>query len=140
MNEPESTHVRQMGIHLGISAAEAGMFFVRYVIGALLIAAGLVVFVVSPADLGVDGFAMAAGGGLAVLMLNGLYRLGVEGDRERDREEQARRYLEEHGEWPADELAPRGRKWTLAPGVVTYEQEQAELAVQPPSLSAGGGR
>ncbi len=130
MNERESTQVRQMEIHRGVSAAEVGMFLVRYGIGALLIAAGLVVFVVSPAGLGVDGFAMAAGGGLAVLMLNGLYRLGVEGDRERDREEAARAYLDEHGVWPADNLAPRGRKWTLAPGVVTYEQEQAELALK----------
>jgi hypothetical protein len=36
----------------------------------------------------------------AVLLLNVLYRIGVQGDRERDREEEARRYFDEHGRWP----------------------------------------
>jgi hypothetical protein len=36
----------------------------------------------------------------AVLLLNVLYRIGVEGDKERDREAEARRYFDEHGRWP----------------------------------------
>jgi len=36
----------------------------------------------------------------AILLLNVLYRIGVEGDKERDREEQARVYFDEHGRWP----------------------------------------
>ena len=67
---------------------------------------------------------MAVGGGLAVLMINFLFRLGVSGDLEREREEQARAYFDEHGEWPEEEERPTGRKWTLAPGVVTPEDEQ----------------
>lgn len=50
---------------------------------------------------------MAAGGGLAVLLLNLLYRVGVSGDREREEEERAREYFDEHGVWP-DEDAQRG--------------------------------
>jgi hypothetical protein len=29
-----------------------------------------------------------------------LYRIGVAGDRDRDREEEARRFFDEHGRWP----------------------------------------
>jgi hypothetical protein len=29
-----------------------------------------------------------------------LYRIGVEGDKERDREEAAREYFDKHGHWP----------------------------------------
>ena len=38
--------------------------------------------------------------GTAVLLLNVLFRIGVEGDKDRDREEEARRYFDEHGRWP----------------------------------------
>jgi hypothetical protein len=62
-----------------------------------MIAGGIVIIVINPGGLGVDGFAMAVGGGLAVLMINFLFRLGASGDREREREEDARTYFDEHG-------------------------------------------
>lgn len=80
--------------------------FVRYGIGAIGVVAGIVLLVVNPGGFGVEGFGLADGAGLSVLMLNWIYRVGVAGDRERDREEEARRYLEEHGHWP-DEPGPR---------------------------------
>jgi hypothetical protein len=101
-----------------------GLYAVRYGIGAVMVIAGVVLLATSPAGFGVDGFAMAVGGGLSVLLINGLYRLGVSGDREREQEEQARRYLEEHGEWPEDDTEPAGRQWALPAGVVTFEEEQ----------------
>ena len=114
------------------SAADIGMFVVRYGIGGAMVIAGIVILVVSPSGLGVDGFAMSVGGGLSVLMINGLYRLGVSGDKDREREEDARRYLEEYGEWPEDEPVAKGRKWTLPAGVVTFEDEQgASLGDRP---------
>jgi hypothetical protein len=61
-------------------------------------------------------------------MLNFMFRLSVSSEGDREREEQARVYFDEHGEWPEDEPPRSGRKWVLAPGVVTYEQEQAKLA------------
>jgi hypothetical protein len=108
------------------SPGSIGMFVVRYGIGAAMVIAGIVLLIAVPGT-GVDGFAMAVGGGLAVVMINFLFRLGASGDLERQREEQARRYFDEHGEWPDEddtEVAPRGRKWTLPPGVVTPDDER----------------
>jgi hypothetical protein len=101
------------------------MLAVRYGIGIVMVVAGIVMLVVNPSGLGVDGFAMAAGGGLAVLMINFLFRLGVSGEREREQEERARVYFDQHGVWPDEEDRPSGRKWTLPAGVVTREDEQA---------------
>jgi hypothetical protein len=102
------------------------MLVVRYGIGAVMVLAGIVVVIVNPGGFGVDGFALAVGGGLSVLLINFLFRLGVSGDRERQREEEARRYFDEHGVWPEEDVKPAGRQWKLAPGVVTAEQEDRE--------------
>jgi hypothetical protein len=54
-----------------------------------------------PGDLiGLEAAAMIVGAGLSVFLFGWLFRVGVEGDRERDLEEAARRYLDEHGRWP----------------------------------------
>ena len=52
---------------------------------------------------GWEGFFMAAGAALAVLLLNVLFRLGAEGDREREAEEEAREYYARTGHWPDEE-------------------------------------
>ncbi len=39
---------------------------------------------------------------LAVWMINWMYRMSVDSNRERDREESAREYFAEHGRWPDD--------------------------------------
>lgn len=101
-----------------------GLLVLRYGIGGVMVLAGIVMLIVDPSGLGVDGFAMAVGGGLSVLLINFLYRLGVSGDRERDEEERARVYFDEHGEWPEEEVKVRERKWRLAPGVQTLEDEE----------------
>jgi hypothetical protein len=103
-----------------------GLNVVRYGLGGALVIAGIVMIAVNPSGLGVDGFAMAVGGGLSVLLINFLFRLGVSGDLEREREADARRYFDEHGVWPDEEERPRRREWKLAPGVVTVEQEARE--------------
>lgn len=76
------------------------MGFVRYGIPSLLFLGGLLMLVIEPNTVGIEGFAMATGAALAVLLLNALFRAGVQGDRERDREAEARDYLEKHGRWP----------------------------------------
>ena len=47
-----------------------------------------------------DGWAMCVGAGLALLLLNVLFRYGAKGDKERDAEEAAREYFAQHGRWP----------------------------------------
>ena len=48
----------------------------------------------------VTGSARGIGRATAVLLLNVLHRMGVEGDKDRDREDRARAYFDEHGRWP----------------------------------------
>jgi hypothetical protein len=105
------------------SKRSIGLLLLRYGIGGVMVLAGIVMLIVDPSGLGVDGFAMAAGGGLSVLLINFLYRLGVSGDREREEEERARVYFDEHGEWPEEQVKVRERKWRLAPGIQTLEDE-----------------
>jgi hypothetical protein len=72
--------------------------FVRYGIPLVLLVAGVVVAALSGS--GVVAGAMFVSAATAVLLLNVLYRIGVQGDRDRDREEEARRFFDEHGRWP----------------------------------------
>jgi hypothetical protein len=87
-----------------------GLIIVRYGLGAAMVTAGIVMIAVNPGGFGVDGFAMAAGGGLSVLLINFLFRLGATGDLEREREEEARRYFDKHGVWPDEEEESRERR------------------------------
>ena len=106
-----------------------GLLVIRYGLGGLMVLGGVVMAAVSPAGLGVEGFAMAVGGGLSVILFNVLFRLGLSSEADREEEERARVYFDEHGEWP-EEKPRRGRQWVLPAGVVTYEMEQAQLAQQ----------
>jgi hypothetical protein len=85
-----------------------GMNAVRYGIPLVLLIAGVVVAATSGS--GVAAGAMFISAATAVLLLNVLYRIGVQGDRDRDREEEARRFFDEHGRWPDEpESAARRR-------------------------------
>ncbi len=66
----------------------------------MLFVAGCVVAAVS-GRIGLAVGAMFISAATAVLLLNLLYRMGVEGDKDRDREDAARRYFDEHGRWPS---------------------------------------
>jgi O-antigen/teichoic acid export membrane protein len=73
---------------------------VRYGIPLVLVVAGIVFAVVDHDGTGAETWAMFTGAGVSVLLLNVLYRMGVEGDRDRDREQRAREHFDEHGRWP----------------------------------------
>ena len=77
-----------------------GLHTIRYVLPALLIVIGFVLLFVADDELKWDGWAMCVGSGLALLLLNVLYRYGIKGDEERAQEEQARDYFAQHGHWP----------------------------------------
>jgi hypothetical protein len=75
---------------------------VRYGIPAVLVLAGFVCLFAAPGNLAAEGWALFTGAGIAVLLLNTLYRIGAEGDKDRDREQEARDYFSEHGRWPGE--------------------------------------
>jgi hypothetical protein len=76
------------------------MLAVRYVLPAAVALAGVLVLLFNQTINGLEGAAMGIGVGGSILLLNVLYRVGVSGDRERDEEEAARVYFDEHGRWP----------------------------------------
>ncbi|HKP92212.1 MAG TPA: hypothetical protein VJT75_19740 [Thermoleophilaceae bacterium] len=99
--------------------------FVRYGLPAILLLAGLVLLMV-PSNSQAEGFALFAGAALSVLLLNVLYRIGVSGEQERDREDEARAYFDEHGEWPPEEERRAGRAWNLPINVAMPGDEPAD--------------
>lgn len=109
-----------------------GVLFVRYGIPAAFVIAGQVIFAVTGDEV---SWASFTGAGIAVLLLNVLVRIGIAGDRERDREEEARTYFSEHGHWPGEEERASGRRWRLPENIATPESEAAEREHGRPGLA-----
>lgn len=82
------------------------LFSFRYVVPAILVIFGVVYAIVDWPS-GAEAFSLFAGAGLSIFLLNLLFRIGVQGDADRDREDEARAYFDEHGVWPSDEPAER---------------------------------
>jgi hypothetical protein len=72
---------------------------IRYGIPLVLLVAGVIISATA-GGVGLAAGALFISAATAVLLLNVLYRIGVEGDKERDREEEARAYFDQHGRWP----------------------------------------
>jgi hypothetical protein len=84
--------------------------FLRYWLPGLVCLAGLIVAAARGFDdIGLEGGAGIVGAGLAIWLMNLLLRVGVAGDRERDTEDEARRYFDEHGRWPDEDRPPGSR-------------------------------
>jgi hypothetical protein len=77
-----------------------GLNLVRYGLPGGLIVAGFVILFVGSDSVRWHGWGMCVGAGLALLMLNVLFRLGAKGDQERHAEEAAREHFAQHGRWP----------------------------------------
>lgn len=80
------------------------MITVRYLLplGIFLLGCALLV-IDGGGKTGWEGFFMATGADLSVLLLNWLFRLGAAGDLERDAEEAAREHMARTGKWPDEE-------------------------------------
>jgi hypothetical protein len=79
------------------------MIWLRYGLPAVVVLGGVVLLALNPSLAGLEGWALLTGAGLSILLLNWLYRVGVKGDAERDDEEAARVYFDEHGRWPDED-------------------------------------
>lgn len=80
---------------------------VRLWLPLAIIASGFVVLIATGAsETGVEGGTLLVSAGLSVWLLNWFYRVGVKGDRDRDREDDARAYFDRHGHWPDEEPPP----------------------------------
>jgi hypothetical protein len=74
---------------------------VRYGVPGAIFLAGVVVFAaVSDREVALEIGAMFWGVAIAVFLLNFFFRMGVSGEVDRDREEEARAYFDAHGRWP----------------------------------------
>ncbi len=73
---------------------------VRYVLPAGMVIAGIVIMALG-GEIDVEGGASIVSAGLAVYFINWLFRIGVSGDAEREREDAARAYFDQHGRWPS---------------------------------------
>jgi hypothetical protein len=82
------------------------MRLVRIWLPAAIVLGGLIVIVATGgSETGVEGGAGIIGAGLSVWLLNVIFRVGVQGERERDAEDEARDFYAAHGYWP-DEAPP----------------------------------
>jgi hypothetical protein len=76
------------------------LLFVRYLLPATVVVGGLVSWIIIRTDWALEGAAGVVGAGLSIFLFNVLVRIGERGDRDRDAEDAARRYFDEHGQWP----------------------------------------
>jgi uncharacterized membrane protein len=82
---------------------------VRFALPALIVLAGVVAIVVAKTDAATGAGIVLIGMGLLVLLLNVLFRFGEASNRDRDREEAARRFYDVHGRWPGRGELPEDR-------------------------------
>ena len=112
------------------------MRFVRVWLPLIIIAGGLIVIVATGgSETGVEGGAGIIGAGASVWLLNVIFRVGVQGERERDAEDEARDYYAEHGYWP-DEAPPPADE----PPRREDPHRQPSHARHPPGRSGGPAR
>jgi hypothetical protein len=79
------------------------MVFLRYVLPGLICLAGIVIgFAFGWDETGIEACLAMFAAGSSLWLMNVLMRVGIAGDRERDREDEARAYFDKHGRWPDD--------------------------------------
>lgn len=77
------------------------LFSLRYVVPAVVCAAGVVIVLLAGAEgYGPEALAALFGAGGAIYLMNKFMRMGIEGDADRDVEEARRLFLDRYGMWP----------------------------------------
>lgn len=78
----------------------AMLIFVRYVLPSIVTFAGLVIMVAGGGDENwLEGGAAIVGAGLSIALLNWLHRVGISGEKARDKEDEEREFYDTHGYW-----------------------------------------
>ncbi len=106
--------------------------FVRIWLPVLVTVAGLLVIVLGDfSEIALEGGAGIIGAGLSIWLMNILFRVGLDNDKDRDAEDAARDFFDVHGHWP-DEPAPPARP--PAPQRVQVSPAAAPRRAQPDRL------
>jgi hypothetical protein len=74
---------------------------VRYALPAVIVLTGLILTIAGGSDTVIAAGVALIGVGMLVALLNVLMRLGIASSRDREREEEARRFFDRHGRWPS---------------------------------------
>jgi hypothetical protein len=87
-----------------VSARRIGQLSVRVALPVLLAIAGVVGLIVGHGSTPAAGIGVVLLGlALMVIMIDWLFRLSVESNRDREREEAARQYFDRTGHWPDED-------------------------------------
>jgi hypothetical protein len=82
------------------------MRWVRVWLPIAIVVAGVIAIIASGgSEAGWEGGVAIIAAGVSVWLLNVIFRVGVQGERDRDAEDAARDFYAEHGYWP-DEAPP----------------------------------
>jgi hypothetical protein len=84
-----------------VRVERAPLIVVRYALPAAIVLTGLVLTIAGGNDTVVGAGIALTGVGMLVALLNVLMRLGISSSRDREREEEARRFYDRHGRWPS---------------------------------------
>ncbi len=82
--------------------------FIRLWLPIVVVGVGVLLWAVDPSVARAEGSAHIIGAGLAIWILNFLFRIGMTGDVDRREEDDARAFFDRHGHWP-DEPPPPSR-------------------------------
>jgi hypothetical protein len=77
------------------------MPFLRYGLPAILCVVGIAIgFARGWDETGIEASVAMFAAGSSLYLMNLLMRIGTAGDRDRDKEDEARAYFDRHGRWP----------------------------------------
>jgi hypothetical protein len=120
---PNDTHER--GASVDSERVSFAMICLRYILPALVVVAGAIVMSLG-SESELEGGAGIAGAGLAIFAMNWLIRAANEGDREREREEEAREFFGIHGRWPDESPPPADRAASTPDGACATTPSRGE--------------
>lgn len=86
------------------------LFVVRYVLPGALTLAGLIVITIHPHGSALHGGLGIIGAGLAAFLFAFLAKVSMTGDTHTSRDEENRRFFDEHGYWPDEDPSKARRR------------------------------